>query len=80
MYDCDAPATATKHALEINNIIDDLSKNPFVYAVRNNTSLLKYGLNVRRVNYKRMAIIYTIPGDVVYIHRILAQSMITGLN
>ena len=80
LYDCDAPMTAAKHYAGIKDAIVTLSKNPYINAVRTNASLLEYGLNVRRENYKKMAIIYTIHDDVVYIHRILAQSLITGFN
>ena len=48
-------------------------------AIRNEKSLLKYGFFVRRVNYKNMAILYTVFGDIVFIHRIIASSMIIGL-
>lgn len=35
------------------------------------------GFPMRRINYKNVAIIYTILGDKVYIYRIVAQSLIT---
>ncbi|MDR0371562.1 MAG: hypothetical protein LBH80_06895 [Prevotellaceae bacterium] len=47
------------------------------YPVQTNRSLLQYGINVRRINYKRLAIIYTVHEDIVYIHRIVASSMLT---
>ena len=37
LYDCDAPLTAAKHYAGIKDIIADLSKNPYIYAVRTNT-------------------------------------------
>ena len=60
LYECDAPLTASKHFTAINDIIDSLSVNPLIYTVRENVSLLVYGLNVRRVNYKKMAILFTV--------------------
>jgi len=39
--------------------------------------LLKYGFFVRRINYKKMAILYTVYEDTVLIHRVVAGSMIT---
>ena len=80
LYDCDAPTTAAKHYAGIKDTIMDLSKNPYQNAVRTNTSLLQYGLNVRRTNYKKMAIIYSIHNNIVYVHRILAGSLIIGLD
>ena len=79
LYTFDAPKTAKKHADALYKIFRDIQKNPTAYGVRNSISLQQYGLNVRRVNYKKMAIIYTINEDTIYIHRIIASSMITGL-
>jgi len=78
-YDCDAPMTAAKHYAGIKDTIADLSRNPFINPVRRNSSLLQYGFNVRRANFKKMAILYTIYNDVVFVHRIVAGSMITGV-
>ena len=75
----DAPLTALKHYEGLSGKINELERNPKAYPMRNQKSLIKYGLFVRRVNYKRMAVLYTIFGDVVFIHRIIASSMITGL-
>ena len=36
----------------------------------------RYGFDVRRVNYKEMAIIYSIEGAVVLVHRITPQNLI----
>jgi len=80
LYDCSAPMTAAEHYAGIKDTIMDLSENPYRYAVRTNVSLWQYGLDVRRVNFKKMAIIYTIHGNIVYVHRILAGSLITGLD
>ena len=80
MFDCDAYLTAIKHYAGIVDALNNLSRNPFVNQIKSNVSLRQYGMNVRRENYKRMSIIYTIRDNVVYVHRILAQSMIIGLN
>ena len=73
------PKTAEKYVSELSDKILNLSKNPERHAIRHNRSLLQYGVNVRRVDYKKMAILYTINGDTVYIHRVIAGKMITGL-
>ena len=79
-YEYKAPATASKHHDEIIEALKKLERNPFVNPVRDNASLRQYGTNVRRENYKKMAIIYTIHSNIVYVHRILAGSLITELN
>jgi plasmid stabilization system protein ParE len=70
------PITALKHYEKISAVINSLKINPERYPVRCSLSLQQYGTNVRRVNYKKMAIIYTIDGFVVYVHRVVPASMI----
>ena len=36
----------------------------------------QYGFEIHRVNFKRMAILYSIEGTTVFIHRIMPQSMV----
>jgi len=79
MFEYAAPLTATQHHDEIIEELFELSQMPYKYSIRHNTSLRQYGIDVRRANYKKMAIIYTIHHEVVYIHRIIASSMITDL-
>ena len=78
--ECAAPLTAIKHYAGIADALKGLERNPFINPIRDNISLKQYGTNVRRENYKKMAIIYTIHNNIVYIHRILAGSLITGLD
>ena len=70
------PMTAEKYIRELRAEIESLEQNPERYAVRQTTTLRRYGTNVRRINYKKMAIIYTIHNDLVYIHRIIAGALL----
>ena len=74
-----SPVTAFHYVQGIKDEIKLLKRSPESYPVQTRRSLLQYGSNVRRINYKKMAIIYTVHGDIVYIHRIIPASMITGL-
>jgi plasmid stabilization system protein ParE len=76
-----ASLTAFRYMQGIIDTIRRLEKMPAAYPIKTNISLLKYGFEVRRLNYKKMAIIYTVHDDVgvVFIHRIVASNMITGL-
>lgn len=78
-YDYSAPLAAFRYAQGLKETIELLTKFPESYSLQTHTSLSRYGQNVRRINYKRMAIIYTIHGNIVYIHRIIPASMITNL-
>jgi plasmid stabilization system protein ParE len=74
-----SPLTAKRYLSELKKTIFSLSKTPDRYSIKNYRSLFRYGLNVRRMDFKKMAIVYTINNSTIYIHRIVAGSMITGL-
>lgn len=74
-----APTTAFQYVRELKESIDSLTNSAGSYPLQTNNSLRKYGTNVRRINYKKMAIIYTVFGKVAYIHRIIPSSIISGL-
>ncbi|GHT40251.1 hypothetical protein FACS189437_05590 [Bacteroidia bacterium] len=76
-YTYSSPLTSKRYMKELKAKIKSLAKNPEAYPIRFNLSLLHYGINVRRVNYKKMAIIYTINENTVYVHRVIASSLIT---
>lgn len=78
IQDCKAPLTALRHYEDLFNVLRSLEYLPERYVIQKSTSFLRYGPNARRVNFKKMAIIYTVHGDVVYIHRILPSSLITN--
>ena len=75
-YDFGSPLTSFKYVRELKEIINSLRQFPERNQVRDNRNLLQYGTNVRRINYKKMAIIYTIHNDLVYIHRIIAGALL----
>ena len=78
-YEYKSPLTAFRYLRDLKKEISKLQSSADAYQIQTRTSLLQYGANVRRINYKKMAVIYTIHGDIVYIHRIIPASMITGL-
>jgi plasmid stabilization system protein ParE len=71
-----SPLTSFRYVQGIINTINKLRKNPEIYPIRFNQTLMQYGLFVRRVNYKKMAIIYTINNHTVTIQRVIASSLI----
>jgi len=72
-----APATAAKHYSNFIKEFRRLEHNADIYQIQTQKYFQKFGINVRRVNYKKMTIIYTIHGSMVLIHRIVAASTIT---
>ena len=78
-YKYKAPITAFNYVQGLLNEIFTLSKFPEVYAEKSYLAFSHYADKIRRINYKRMAIIYTVQDKTVFIHRIIPASMISGL-
>lgn len=70
-----APLTAKRYLKGLNDTIQSLKIGADSIQIDTNLSVL-YGFDIRRVNYKEMAILYSIEDDIAYIHRIMPQSMI----
>ena len=70
-----APLTAKRYLKGLNDTIQSLKIGADSIQIDTNLSVL-YGFDIRRVNYKEMAILYSIEGDIAYIHRIMPQSLI----
>jgi len=77
-FDYDAPLTATRVYRQLMKKIYTLKSNPGIYTIRTEPWYWKYGHFVRRLNFKGVAIIYTIEDDVVLIHRIVAHGEIVN--
>jgi len=78
IYTYDAPVTAKKHYDDLYNVLRKIEQYPMANPIRYNSSLLQYGYNVRRVNYKKMAIFYTVNEYNIYVHRVIACSLVSG--
>ncbi len=73
-----SPHTAKKHYDELYAVIRQLSNNADMYQLQTRESIIqKFGVFARRVNYKKMAVIFTIFNNTVYVQSVVAQSMIT---
>jgi len=48
-------------------------------SVQKSTYFFQYGFNVRRLNYKKMTIIYTVIDNTAYIQRVVPSSTILDL-
>jgi plasmid stabilization system protein ParE len=71
-----APATADNFLDGIEAALYSLELNATVFAISTSPSILKYGKNARRINYKKFAIIYTVERNVVHVYRIMPGSLI----
>ncbi|HBF88953.1 MAG TPA: hypothetical protein DDX39_09955 [Bacteroidales bacterium] len=76
---CKSPITAKQYVDGIRKEVNSLSNKAHIYQIATRKSILKYGHNARRVNYKKIAIIYTIHNDIVVIRRVIPGGTISGI-
>ena len=73
---CAAPLTARRQFELLDKHLDWIEEHAELPGVDVELSI-QYGQIMRNVPFgKKMAIIYSVEGDIVYIHRIMPQSMI----
>jgi plasmid stabilization system protein ParE len=74
-----SPLTSKRYTDGIIKEILKLKTHANSIQLYNRKSTLKYGYNVRRVNYKKHAILYTINNNIVIIQRIIVGSLISEI-
>ena len=70
-----APLTAKRYLKGLNDTIQSLKIGADSIQVDDVLSA-HYGLDIKRINYKEMAILFSVEEENVHIHRIMPQSMI----
>jgi len=70
-----APITAKRYVEELNTKMQWLANGADYFPVVPELSY-QYGCDMRRLNFKKMAIFYSIDGDIVNIQRIIPQNMV----
>jgi len=76
---CKSPITSKRYIEGIIYKITSLSHSAESHPITSLKSILQYGYNARRINYKKMAIIYTVHQNMVLIRRIIPGSLISKL-
>lgn len=71
--------TANRYINGLENTIQSLSQSAEIYRLQTAPFFAQFGNNIRRVNYKKMAIIYSVYEHYVYIQRIVASSIIPDI-
>lgn len=74
-----APITSFKYVQGLIDEIKKLGSSAESFSIQTRKSLQQYGPYPRRINYKKMAIIYNVINDVVYIRRVIPANTISGL-
>jgi plasmid stabilization system protein ParE len=78
-FEYKSPVTAKRYIQGLKDTIFSLSKNAESFSIQTRKSLQQYGPSPRRLNYKRMTIIYNVINGIVYIRRVIASNTIAGL-
>ena len=77
VYEIMHPLTALQYREGIMETIDRLTTHAGIFAVSANEHLRRrYDANVRTVTYKKMTIIYNVIGNMAYVRRMIAGSLI----
>ena len=72
-----APETAVRYYMGIYDTIKKLSVVGAMLAISQQQFILnRYGADARTICYKKMTIVYNIIGNVVYVRRVMAGSLI----
>ena len=78
IYEYKSYRTAICYVEGLEKTICNLQTTAESFQFQSHPFFRKYGLFVYRVNYKKMAIIYTVNNDLVVIQRVIAASLITN--
>ena len=70
-----APLTAKRYMLDLEKEIKKLENSAGALAVDEDLSR-QLGIEVRRTNYKNMAIIFSVDEENAYVHHIIPQKMV----
>jgi len=71
-----APLTAKRYTEGLMFEIRSLSKHAESIPVSHNKSVLHYGINTRRINFKKHTVIYTVRGNTVIIRKIIIAALL----
>jgi plasmid stabilization system protein ParE len=76
---CKSPLTSKRYIEGLFQKIKSLSNSAESHPITSLKFILQYGYNARRINYKKMAIIYTVHQRTVLIHRVIPGALISEL-
>ncbi|MBR5469691.1 MAG: type II toxin-antitoxin system RelE/ParE family toxin [Paludibacteraceae bacterium] len=79
-YNYHAPITAKRYIEGLYKKLKSLSSCAGSFKTETRLSIVnRYGLNIRRINYKKCAALYLVHDTEVYILRVLNSSTISGI-
>ena len=79
IHEYHAPLTGTRHYNGLFDVIKSLTIIAEILPISNALKLQRFGYNVRKINYHKMSIVYTVHDNIIYIHAMLPQGVVTEL-
>jgi hypothetical protein len=76
---CKSPLTSKRFIEGIFQEILSLTYLAESFPVSTSRSILQYGFNARRINFKKMAIIYTVHDKTVLIQRVIPGALVSEI-
>jgi plasmid stabilization system protein ParE len=73
---CKSPLTAKRYVEGLYLRIKSLAHSAESFPISSQRSVLQYGFNARRINYKKIAIIFTVHDKTVLIRRLTPGTLI----
>jgi len=80
MFENKSPITAIRYLRGIYNEFKWLQSHAESLKIQSDKSYTQFGFNTRRINYKKMTIIYCVVDKTVYIQRIIPAGTINGIK
>ena len=74
--ECHSPITDKKYIDGILKTISIILKQPTSFPLFDSKLTQLHGFDVRKINYKKVTIIYSVYRQLIYKHRIMASSLI----
>jgi len=75
-----SPLTAVRYLRNLSKEIKNLKKSAESYSVQRRKYFNQFGTNVRRLNYKKMTVVYSVIDDTVYVLSVIPSATIKGLS
>lgn len=75
-FTCKSPRTAKNYVFGLRDEIKKLSYSANAYVIQDDANYKKYGTNIRRLNFKKMTVLFTLENNEVIILSIIPSGLI----
>lgn len=71
-----APITAEKFLIGLYDVLFSLENGAESLPISTKSDILKYGINARSITFKKLIIVYTVHGKIVFIKTVISGALI----